>query len=177
MMLIRGTCKTISDSDARLLSWIMDNNGRMITSKMAVDCGITKSPHTFEVSLRAIRAAVGQDMRFQSLRSGRYMWDGDPVILVPTAISTPTDSTDVGIMRVRSSEEVAEILGITAAQVRDIERRAIRKLKRNPALAEMWRDLIADRKPVRYDPFHEIWLFHVAEEIHQRGAVCHDDAE
>lgn len=172
-MQIAGTCRAISDSAAALLRWMMEHSGRMVTANMAVECGIVTSPTMFETHIGNIRSAMRGDLRLQNIRKGRYMWEGEPVELLPGSASATTPI--VRDLRVRTVDEVATILGIPVTRVRAIESAAIRKLKRNPKMADAWRDLIADHKPGLYDPFHEVWLYHVAEEIHQRGATDHEE--
>jgi DNA-binding XRE family transcriptional regulator len=80
---------------------------------------------------------------------------------------------------VMTQEEVAKRLGCTPQNVRLIEQRALRKLRAKPELKKAWADLLASRPRVQYDPFHEIWLFQVAETIatNHRHAVDETDVD
>ena len=39
------------------------------------------------------------------------------------------------------------------------------KIRAKPEIKQAWQELQSQHRRVQYDPFHEIWLFHVAEEI------------
>jgi hypothetical protein len=126
--------------------------------------------------ISAIRQSLGPTLRNRIIMqhgNRAYGWIDDPVKLVPLAVCRerkPTN-TEGNRFAVKSRVEVAAILGVSVCYVAQIERKALCRLRASARLREEWDTMLEHRERGRYDPFHKIWLFHVAEDIRARDVA------
>jgi transcriptional regulator with XRE-family HTH domain len=164
-----GSGATLEPAGERILTYLMDNPGIRHRDEIAEACGLIVGSRTVDTNIAQIRKALGYDLDRIVSASGKrgYLWSGDRVTLVPVTWTqaSPRNEDPLARYAVMTQADVAKRLGITAAAVGAIERKALAKLKKRPALMKEWAEMLAHEARHHYDPFHECWLFQVAEEV------------
>ena len=163
MIILRGSGNPITPAARKLLEFFMANPGAVITANMAVESGVVDSERMFECHKANFRKALSQYQRRQleSYGHGNYSWIGPAVQFANAEGESRTEQS----LTIRTQEDVGRILGISAQAVEQIENRALKKLAQQPELIQAWKEMIENRQKVRFDPFHEIWLFSTAESL------------
>lgn len=130
-------------------------------------CDFEPNGRSSDTYMSEIRKGLGKISRIVSQSGTGYAWIGDPVPLVSVVKECikPVKNDEMAAFAVMTQKEVGRILGLTPQAVNLIEKKALAKLRKKPELKQAWAELLADRKRITYDPFHEIWLFSVAENI------------
>lgn len=158
----------------KVLRFLVSNPGRMHDAHdIGKAAGCQPGGRSVETHISTARQCLGPDLRERLVLahgSRAYGWMGAPVAFVPVAVDTGRVKTSVEIekLAVKTRLEVAQILGISVSSVAQIERKALAKLRDDRRIKRDWLAMITDRSPVQYDPFHEIWLFQVADRIRDR---------
>lgn len=164
-----GSGATLEPAGERILTYLMDNPGIRHRDEISKACGLIVGSRTIDTTVAKIRKSLGHDLDRIISASGKrgYCWSGDKVTLVPVTWTQAAKRNVDPLARyaVMTQADVAKRLGITSAAVSAIERRALAKLKRRPALMREWAEMLAHEARHHYDPFHECWLFKVAEEV------------
>jgi len=179
---LHGTGWPLSPAAEKMARYMMANPNRIITKDELSDaCGAPKTGRSADTYAAEIRKALAQDQpRIVTARNVGYGWIGDPIELVPIVKSQEKAARNDPIMQfaVMTQTEVGKRLGITASAVGDIERRALAKIRNRPDLKQAWKEMLTEqRKRCHYDPFHEIWLFSVAENIAYAPVEKDEDEE
>lgn len=180
-----GTGHPLTPAAERMARYMMANANRIIP-KEELNRAAESPPdgRSADTCASEIRKALHQDQpRIVCARNTGYGWIGDPIDLVPIVKAQEAKKAErndpMRKYAVMTQEDVAKRLGCTPQNVRLIEQRALRKLRAKPELKRAWANLLANRPRVQYDPFHEIWLFQVAETIasNHRHAVDENEEE
>lgn len=162
-----GSGHPLSGRVERMARYLMNHANRIITrDAIATDCGIAAG-RAVDTYASEIRRALGGIDKIVSSHGRGYGWMGEPVDLVPVVRQhcKPVRNDAMCRYAVMSQEEVAKRLGLTTQAVSLIETKALAKLRKKPELKQAWMDLLQHRPRVAYDPFHEVWLFSVAESL------------
>lgn len=160
-----GSGLALTPKAEKLARYLMARPNRILTrSDMAAGCNFEGNGRSCDTFVSEIRRALGSIERIVSRHGQGYGWIGDPVPLVAVVKECERPAKDP-LMKyaVMTQAEVAKRLGISSQAVKKIERDAIAKIKKNPEIKKIWRELQAHFKRMQYDPFHEIWLFDVAK--------------
>lgn len=165
---VGGSGLPLSPAAEKLARYMMENPNRIHKRVDLEDaCGIQAGRST-DTYIAEIRKCLGRIDRIASSHGVGYAWIGDPVEMVSVVKGVePRKPRNDEMCRfaVMTQEEVGKRLGITSSAVALIEKKALEKLRKKPGMKEAWKDLQGTRQRVSYDPFHEIWLFNVAETI------------
>ena len=165
-----GSGSTLSPKAEAVLRYLMDHPNRTHTGdEIAKAIGSTIGGRSITTYVAMARKALGPILRDNIVvehGEGAYGWYGEPVDLTPAVSSSSRAKSNDPISRyaVVTVPEVAKRLGITVADVKYSERRALSKLRSKPQLKDAWRELLSCHERLSYDPFHQVWLFSVQSE-------------
>jgi DNA-binding XRE family transcriptional regulator len=163
-----GSGWPLSPAAEKLARFLMDNPNKIHQRVDLADaCGIEAGRST-DTYIAEIRKCLGTMDRIASAHGRGYAWIGEPVKMVSVvkAVAQRVPRNDeMCRLAVMTQEEVAKRLGLTTQAVSLIEKKALAKIRKKPGIKEAWEDMKSTHKRVSYDPFHEIWLFAVAENI------------
>lgn len=159
-----GSGFPLSDPAVALARFMMDYPNQIHTRAVLAGAGgFDANGRSCDTYVAQIRKALGTLDRIVATQKVGYGWVGDPVAIVPCIkpCSHPTDPLIK--LAVMSQAAVARQLNISVAEVKRIETAALKKMRERPDLIEAWRQMQKDMDRVKYDPFHEVWLFSVGE--------------
>jgi DNA-binding XRE family transcriptional regulator len=169
--IFKGGSGTTMDPAAIVVArWLMDHRNS-IHNREAIErgCGIPMGGRSVDTHISNIRRALGPlSMHIICKHGVGYGWSGDPEELIPVQACHKKPSASAGefaAYAVMTQDDVAKALGMSKQQVRVIERRALIKLRSNPEIKRLFKQCMDERQRMHYDPFHEIWLYAVGENL------------
>lgn len=163
-----GSGRPLSPKAQQLARYLMDHPNRIHKREdMATACGFEGHGRASDTYMSEIRKGLGTIDRIVSSNGYGYGWMGDPVPLVAVAKGNARTPSNDEMMNfaVMTRGDVARALGITKSAVGSIERKALAKLRKKPELKKAWGEMLMRKSRLQYDPFHEIWLYQVADKI------------
>jgi len=154
----------------KLLVFLMSNPNKIHSrAELETACLLKATSRCCDTYISYIRAALGVEKSINIVvqRTVGYGWFGAPVNLVPVVSEHKRQRSNIGTTKyaVMTQADVGKRLGISTQEVSRIESRALKKLRAKPELLKTWREMLLQRSRLSYDPFHEIWLFSVADEL------------
>lgn len=176
-----GSGRVLTPKAERLLTFLMEYPNKIhkrADLSVSIDC--LAGGRSIDTYASEIRKSLGSlSDRIVSATGAGYGWIGEPVALIPVVKEhvKPVKNNEMNRFAVMSQADVAKRLGISTQAVSAIEIAALKKLRSKPDLKEAWLDLLTHKKRAAFDPFHEIWLFSVQENIPKFGvAECEPSA-
>jgi len=171
-----GTGRTLQPMCRKMLEYLMAHRGEVCKAD-DIDAAVgTVGVRSQDTMASVIRRALSpeHEQRFITVHRVGYIWAGEPVDIVMT--NTPAPAPVIARSRLADTAmtqaEVADYLGISVASVREIEQRALRKLKAKPELFRAWKELLSFKQRATYDPYYELWLFGVGESIARQEEIA-----
>lgn len=151
----------------RMARYMMENPNQIHLRDViahACDIMVGRAVDTYAAE---IRKSLGNLDRIVSAHGRGYGWIGEavPLAAVVKQHKKPVRNDEMYTFAVMSQADVGKHLGITAQAVSLIEKQALAKLRKKPELKKAWMELLTHKKRATYDPYHEIWLFAVGENI------------
>jgi DNA-binding winged helix-turn-helix (wHTH) protein len=162
-----GSGAPMTPQTTEALRYLLDHPGALCSSdNIAEACGFSVA--SIRTVMSNLRRALGDhSAKLLSSPKNGYAWIGDPVKIFASIVQ-PTNVVESPLLAnyaVVPADVVAKRLGITQAEVLEIEKSALAKLAMVPELKTAWRDLLQSRGRLHYDPLYEIWLFSVVDKI------------
>lgn len=175
-----GSGRPLSPRAEKLARYLMDHPNRIHRrADLAAACGFEENGRSSDTYMSEIRKCLGTIDRIVSAHGTGYGWMGEPVPLVAVVKGNAYVPRNDEMVRlaIMTQVEVAKLLGITPQAVNLIEKKALAKIRRKPEIKQAWQELKSYYRRVQYDPFHEIWLFQVAEKIGSQSVDSDNETE
>jgi DNA-binding XRE family transcriptional regulator len=164
---VNGSGWPLSPRAERVARFLMASPNQIhMRDDLAHACDIMVG-RAIDTYIAEIRKSLGSLERIVSAHGRGYGWIGEsvPLAAVVKQHKKAVRNDEMYTFAVMSQADVGKHLGITAQAVSLIEKQALSKLRKKPELKKAWMELLTHKKRATYDPYHEIWLYAVGENI------------
>jgi len=162
-----GSGAPMNPATTEMARYLMDHPNQVCESDaIAEACGF--AVRSIRTIASWIRRSLGEHSnRLMSSAKHGYAWIGEPFEIVACVQPLQGERCKPVLSNyaVVPADVVAKRLGITQAEVLDIEKTALAKLAEHPMLKKAWQEILESRGRLHFDPLYEIWLFSVVDGI------------
>lgn len=149
---------TLCPAEWDVLMYLMERAGRLCLSTDIIK-GVGLAPgRSLSAHISKVRKALPDKAKssLATMYSVGYMWDGEPVRMMVGSGTRAARSVRLFVMDTRS---IARRLGISSAEVVQIERKAISKLRKNPEVQSLFHEFLHYERDLHFNPFYQVWLY------------------